>query len=109
MSNFRKFKDTLIEDLRDKKYAKTYLAVALEEYEKDNNIKAFLAALRDVAEAQGGVTKLSKNTHLNRPHLYRVLSHRGNPSLYNVDRILHGLGFKLTIDTLKETRQSTNY
>jgi probable addiction module antidote protein len=108
MDNFRKYKDTLIEDLRDKKYAKTYLAAALEEYEKDNNVAVFLTALRDVAEAQGGVTKLSKKTHLNRPHLYRVLSHRGNPSLYNVDRILHGLGFKLTIDTLKDSRPSTN-
>ena len=75
------FKDTLIEDLKDPAYARTYLSVALEEYEKDQDGFAFLTALRDVAEARGGIGKLAKKTNLNRENLYKVLSSKGNPRL----------------------------
>ena len=47
---FRKFEDSLKERLADPEYAKIFLDVALEEYEKDGDIEAFLLALRDVAE-----------------------------------------------------------
>ena len=39
--------------LADSAYAKEYLTVALEEYEEDGNIEAFLLAVKDVANAQG--------------------------------------------------------
>jgi probable addiction module antidote protein len=57
----------------------------------------FLVALRNVTEAQGGIGELAKRTNLNREHLYRVLSRRGNPRLDTVGIILHGLGFRLSI------------
>lgn len=52
MRNYRKFKDYHIEQLRDPEDAKIYLSVALEDYEKDGDIDAFLLAVRDVVEAQ---------------------------------------------------------
>ena len=52
MPNYRKFKDYHIEQLRDPKDAKIYLSVALETYQRDKDIDAFLLAVRDVAEAQ---------------------------------------------------------
>ncbi len=52
MHNYRKFKDYHIEQLRDPEDAKIYLSVALEDYEKDGDIEAFLIAIRDVVEAQ---------------------------------------------------------
>ena len=52
MRNYRKFKDYHIEQLRDPDDAKIYLSVALEDYEKDGDIEAFLLAVRDVVEAQ---------------------------------------------------------
>ena len=52
MRNYRKFKDYHIEQLRDPDDAKIYLSVALEDYEKDRDIEAFLLAVRDVVEAQ---------------------------------------------------------
>ena len=52
MPNYRKFKDYHIEQLRDPDDAKIYLSVAIEDYEKDKDIDAFLIAVRDVAEAQ---------------------------------------------------------
>lgn len=52
MHNYQKFKDYHIEQLRDPEDAKIYLSVALEDYEKDGDIDAFLLAVRDVVEAQ---------------------------------------------------------
>lgn len=100
MRILRKFKDVLYKDLKDPLEAKAYIEVALENYEADKDIEAFLIALRDVAHAQGGISKLAERTHLNRQNLYRALSSRGNPKLDTIGTILHGLGFKLSIQTL---------
>ena len=42
MRKYRKFKDYHIEQLRDPDDAKIYLSVAIEDYEKDEDIDAFL-------------------------------------------------------------------
>jgi len=97
MRKFRKFKDLNIELLKDPADAKAYLEAALEEYEKDGDKEAFLLALRDVAEARGGMSVLAERTHLNRQNLYKALSKNGNPSLDTVGNILHGLGFRFSI------------
>ena len=102
MRQLRFFKDVLIEDLQDPESAKAYLRVALEEYEKDKDSEAFLLALRDVAEAKGGLSKLAERSHLNRQNLYKALSSKGNPKFNTVETILHGLGFRLSIETSPE-------
>jgi probable addiction module antidote protein len=105
----RRFKETLHEDLKDPLEAKAYLEVALENYEDDKDVEAFLMALRDVTEAQGGISKLAKRTHLNRQNLYRALSNRGNPKLETIGSILHGLGFKLSIQSLNKSNMHVNH
>ena len=67
--NYRNFKDYHIEQLRDPEDAKIYLSVVLEEYEKNGDIEAFLLAVRDVAEAQGGMSKLAERVSLTREGL----------------------------------------
>ena len=89
------------EFLSDPERAKAYLEVALDEYEKDQNSEAFLLALRDVAEAQGGLGKLAEQANLNRGHVYQALSREGNPRLDTMEKILHSLGFRLSIEPLK--------
>ena len=64
MSNYRNFKDYHIEQLRDLEDAKIYLSVALEDYEKNGDIEAFLLSVRDVAKAQGGMSKLAERVSL---------------------------------------------
>lgn len=103
MKKSRDFKEYHINKLRNPNEARIYLSVALEEYEKDKDIEAFLLALRDVAEAQGGLSKLSKRTHLNRQNLYKILSSRGNPKLETVGAILGGLGFRLSVEQVEES------
>tara|TARA_B100001750_G_C15021683_1_gene357292 strand:- start:6 stop:332 length:327 start_codon:yes stop_codon:yes gene_type:complete len=100
MSNCRTFKDVLIENLKDPDLAKEYISSALESYEEDKDSAAFLLALRDVAEARGGLSKLAERSHLNRQNLYKVFSGKGNPKLDTVETILHGLGFRLSIEAL---------
>jgi len=98
---FRKFEDSLRERLSDPEYARVFLDVALEEYEEDGDTEAFLLALRDVAEAQGGLTKLAEQTNLNRQNLYKALSEEGNPRLKTLGAILHKLGFRLSVEPIK--------
>ena len=91
------YRDIVKEFVNDPTEAYEYLRVSLEEYENDGNLDAFLTAIRTVAEAQGGITKLAQKTNLNRQHLYRSLSKNGNPTIRTLDSILHSLGLKLTI------------
>jgi probable addiction module antidote protein len=104
MRKLRNFKEALLEDLKDPKYAQTYLSVALEEYEKDKDVSSFLLALRDVVEAKGGITKLAEKTHLNRQSLYKSLSAAGDPKLNTIETVLHGLGYRLSVVPLNEHR-----
>lgn len=99
---FRNYEDSLKERLANPEYSQEYLAVALEEYEEDEDIQAFLLALRDVAEAQGGLSKLAERTNLKRPNLNKAFSAQGNPKWKTMTAILHGLGFRLSIESLTE-------
>lgn len=91
------YHDYLMSTLQDEQEATSYLQVALDEYQEDSNTEAFMLALRNVAEATGGIGKLAKKAELNRQHLYHMLSSKGNPSLKKLNPILNGLGFHLYI------------
>jgi len=97
----RNFREYVKEKLKEPEEAISYLNTALEEYEKDRDTKAFLLTLHTVTEVRGGITQLAKKTNLNRQHLYKALSNRGNPSLNTLESILRGLGFRLSIVPLE--------
>ena len=82
-----------IEWLKDPENAAGYLNAVIEEEDKD----ALLLALRNIAEAEGGMAAVAEKAHLKRESLYRMLSPRGNPALSNLFSILHGMGLKMTI------------
>jgi probable addiction module antidote protein len=98
----RNFRDYWKDKLMDQTEAVSYLNVALEEFEKDSDVDAFLLALRTVTEANGGISELAKKTNLNRQHLYRSLSNKGNPRLNTLEAVLHALGLRLSIVPLEE-------
>jgi len=100
MRNTINFDDALREDLKDPAEAKAYLEVALELYEEDNDTEMFLMALKDVAEAQGGLISLAERTHLNPQSLNRLFSSQETPKLDAMGTILHGLGFQLSLKAL---------
>jgi probable addiction module antidote protein len=78
---------------RDPKHAAALIEVALETGDAGD----FMAALRLVTEARGGVTKIADETGLNRETLYRTLSKKGNPQLSSLLPILQAAGLKLTV------------
>lgn len=82
------YKELLFADLKDLDYAAGYLTAAFEE-----GAEVFLLAVRDVAQANGGMTDLAKATELNRENLYDMLSKDGNPRLSSIIPVLDKLGF----------------
>lgn len=98
MRTYRKFKDVLIDDLRaDPEQAHAYLQVALEEFDQGGDVEHLMLALRNVAEARGGVPELARQVGMNKTSLYKALSEQGNPTLSTVGTILHGLGYRLAL------------
>ena len=95
------YEEGLIKALKDPEEARSYLEVALDECEASGETDGLLLALRDVAQAQGGVGVLAKRAGLNREHLYRVLSSRSKPKLDNLMAIISALGFRLRLDCIK--------
>jgi probable addiction module antidote protein len=87
------YREGLLESLRNPEDAAHYLNACLE----DEDARVFLLALRDVADAHGGIRALSRDTHLNRESLYRMLSKSGNPSLDSLAAVLNGCGLRLAI------------
>ena len=66
------FRDYLLKDLAEPEFAKHYLEISVENYEKDGDIEILLQAIRDVVEAQGGVEKFAASTNGNFQHLSEV-------------------------------------
>lgn len=95
MARTRSYKEFLLERLQDPEEAAAYLNAALE----DEDSRVFLVALRNVTEAQGGMSKLSDETQLSRGSLYRTLSTEGNPRLSSLRSVLNTFGLTIQIGT----------
>lgn len=100
MAKNKKYQDFLIEQLRDHDEAVAYLNAALEESlgGDEESQHLFLVALKNVAEAQGGVGALAKKAHVGRESLYKSLSEKGNPKWHTLVSLFRsmGLGFRLS-------------
>ena len=76
---------------KSEEFSLEYFNACLEE----NDPALLLKALRQVAEARGGMGDLAKKTSLNRESLYRMLSENGNPTIYSLNEVLDALGLQL--------------
>jgi len=85
-----------IEWLKGEANAAEYLNAAFEDGDRDG----LLLALRNIAEAQGGISIVAEKAHIPRESMYRMLSLRGNPALSNLLAILHGMGMELVVRPL---------
>src|SRR2546423_1806980 len=93
MKPSRPFSESTQEMLKDPELAALYL----EERLKDGDMELFTAALKDVADAWGGMAYLSQASHLNRETLYRTLSKNGNPRLDTLHKVLGAMGFRIGV------------
>ncbi len=99
------YQEDLIEALKDPREAAAYLNTAMEEGDR----ALFLLALRNVAEAHGGMAAVSEKAKLNRESLYRMLSKKGNPEFKSIFTLLHSMGLKLSIEPkIKPERRKSN-
>lgn len=94
MGRSKSYKEILYKRLQSPEEAAAYLNAALE----DEDLGVFLIALRDIAEANGGMTQLAREAHLNRETLYRTLSKKGNPTLTNLRSLLGTVGLEIAIN-----------
>jgi probable addiction module antidote protein len=101
----RTFDKYLIDELKDQGEAKAHLELAIEEYEKDGDTASFMQMVRLIAEAQGGIAKLSERSHLNKQNLYKILTGKTTPRFDTTLSIMKGLGFKLNIESLGQQNQ----
>jgi len=97
------YQEDLIEALKDPQEAAAYLNAAMEEGDRS----LFLLALRNVAEAHGGMTAVSAKAKLNRESLYRMLSKKGNPEIKSIFTLLHTMGLKLSIEPKARPKKSS--
>ncbi len=105
MNRSHNYDDLIVKRFRkDPEEAMLYLEVSLEEFEKDNNTGALLSALRTVAEAQGGIPDLARRIGMEKMTLYKALSEEGNPKLSTIGSILHGLGYRMKLEPITQSR-----
>jgi probable addiction module antidote protein len=83
--------------LKTRKDVVAYLNAALE----DGDPAVLLEALRNVAQAKGGMGALAKAAGVSRESLYRSLSRRGNPKIETIMELLRALGLKFTVEQRK--------
>ena len=67
---------------------------------EDGNQGELLIALRQMANAFGGVQAVAEQAHLNPTQLYRTLSPEGNPALCNFSAILKAMGMRLSVQPI---------
>jgi len=94
------YQKDLIEALKDPVEAAAYLNAAIEEGDRET----FLLALRNIAEANGGIKAVAEKSHLNRESLYRTLSRRGNPEIKTLFNLLPNMGLKLAVEPMHPAR-----
>src|SRR6266853_2447823 len=97
----KSYRESLLESVKNPDDAAHYLNACLEE--KDPRV--FLPALRDVADACGGVRALSRDARLNRESLDRMLSKSGNPSLDSLAAVLNACGLRLAVQSAASRRR----
>ena len=90
------YHDDLLKRLKDETYAVGYLNACL----KEGDEGAFLLAVRDVAQAHGGLAQIAKKAGLNREHLFRMLSKTGNPRLHSLRQLVEALGYRLVLEAV---------
>ena len=93
MVKLKDYKEHLHKQLKDPEEAAAYLNAALE----DDDPHVFLLAMRNIAEARGGMGWLADKADLNRENLYRSLSKKGNPRFFNLIAVLDACGLELSI------------
>ena len=100
MKKLRTWHEFLIEQLADREEAIGYLQVSLEEYLVDGDTSFFLKGIRNVVEAQGGISEVAKQTDIAPETLSKFLYSEDPLQLGTLSIVLKALGWRLSIQPL---------
>lgn len=93
----RSHDDAVVDMLRnDPSFAIEYLNAALDEQDEIGGREALLAALRQIAKAQG-FSSIAAKAGVPRESVYRALSPSGNPRVSTLLAVLKASGLKLAV------------
>ncbi len=111
MEKLRTWHEFLIEKLADREEAIGYLQVSLEEYLIDGDTPFFLKGIRNVVEAQGGISEVAKQAGITPEDLSKFLfSEDENPlQLGTLSIVLKALGWRLSIEPLTKDDHSNDF
>jgi probable addiction module antidote protein len=100
----RSHDDAMAELFReDPAFAADYLNQILQDGEPAD----LMVALRQMAQAHGGVRAVASQTQLNASQLYRTLSPQGNPELRSLSAVLKALGLRLAVQVAPQHSTAT--
>jgi len=92
------YEDWLIAQLKNPGEAAAYLETVLEEEDQ----AAIMLALRQVAQAQGGVAEIARKAKLTREATYKMLSKSGNPELRSLTAVLEAAGLRIAVKPIEK-------
>lgn len=95
MSNIKTRPFDMANYLNSEEEIAEYLRQVLE----DNDPAELAGALGDIARARG-MTQLARDTGLSRESLYKSLSGERAPSSETLFKVIHAMGFKLSLEPL---------
>ena len=111
MKKLRTWHEFLIEQLADREEAIDYLQVSLEEYLIDGDTPFFLKGIRNVVEAQGGISGVAKQADITPEDLSKFLFSEDEDSLQlgTLNIVLKALGWTLSIEPLTKDDHSDDF
>ena len=67
---------------------------------------ALMLALRQVAQAQGGIAEVARRAKLTREATYKMLSKSGNPELRSLNAVLKATGLRIAVRPIEKRAAS---
>lgn len=83
-----------IEKLKDSEYAAAYLNACLEESFEAKDMRIFQLAVRDVVEANGGMSEISSKMEVSRESFYRSLFAKGKARFSTLVNAIRACGLE---------------
>ena len=109
MEKLTTWHEFLIEKLANREEALGYLQVSLEEYLIDGDMPFFLKGIRNVVEAQGGISEVAKQAGISPKVLSKSLFSEEPLQLDIFSAILKVLGWQLSIEPLTTESDSSEF
>lgn len=88
----KSYEDGLIDNLRDPQEAAAYIDAVMEL----EDTAALSLALRQVAKAHG-MAEVARRADVGEKTLFRSLGENGNPTLATLQKVLHAVGLRLSV------------